>query len=238
MLNFFHAAERMYQRYGWYSSDGLLLLVTRISQYTFDKDDITFQELYETTGRDLIVCATEVEVCRVTYFSHTTHPNTSVVEAIVASASIPLLFQPSCIDGRPYIDGGVLNNFPMNYFISIEEKENSLGLLINSPDDNTGEECMDSFLNYGNRIVYAMLNKIQNLQISQMNSENILTLTVSGINPTEFNIPDEVKNRVINDGYIMTKAFFSRRQSAVPVIDTIRTAFMQLLYKYRTWKLK
>lgn len=36
-------------------------------------------------------------------------------DAIVASAAIPGVFPPVLIDGRPYIDGGVVNNTPISY---------------------------------------------------------------------------------------------------------------------------
>lgn len=34
----------------------------------------------------------------------------NAVDAVVARASIPVVFPPVVIDGRPYIDGGVVNN--------------------------------------------------------------------------------------------------------------------------------
>lgn len=39
----------------------------------------------------------------------------STIEAVVASAAIPGIFPPVVIDGRPYIDGGVVNNTPISH---------------------------------------------------------------------------------------------------------------------------
>lgn len=37
-----------------------------------------------------------------------------LIEAIVASCSVPLVFKPIEIDGIPYVDGGLLKNFPVS----------------------------------------------------------------------------------------------------------------------------
>ena len=44
-----------------------------------------------------------------------------IVKPIIASSSIPGLFEPTLIDGKQYIDGGVLNNLPVESFIDLLE---------------------------------------------------------------------------------------------------------------------
>lgn len=41
------------------------------------------------------------------------------VDAIVASAAIPAVFPPVSIDGRSYMDGGVVNNTPISHAIAL-----------------------------------------------------------------------------------------------------------------------
>lgn len=38
----------------------------------------------------------------------------NLVEAVVASCAVPLVFKPIVIDGVPYVDGGLLKNFPVS----------------------------------------------------------------------------------------------------------------------------
>lgn len=51
-------------------------------------------------------------------FSHRSHPDLSVMEAIYRSCSIPVLFQPSMTcsadtgETQCFMDGGILNNYP------------------------------------------------------------------------------------------------------------------------------
>lgn len=45
----------------------------------------------------------------------------NIVKPIIASSSIPGLFEPMLIDGKQYIDGGVLNNLPVESFMDLPE---------------------------------------------------------------------------------------------------------------------
>lgn len=63
----------------------------------------TFEEL----KTPLIVTATNLDACQPTHFN-----SGNLVDAICASASIPVIFNPREIDGVSYVDGGVLCNLP------------------------------------------------------------------------------------------------------------------------------
>lgn len=42
-----------------------------------------------------------------------------IIKPIVASSSIPGLFEPIAIDGNQFIDGGVINNLPLEHFLDL-----------------------------------------------------------------------------------------------------------------------
>ena len=54
------------------------------------------------------MAATNINSGKITYFQEG-----SVLDAVLASAAIPVLFDPVEIDGDLYVDGGVLDNFPL-----------------------------------------------------------------------------------------------------------------------------
>lgn len=56
----------------------------------------------------LIVCATDLNHARPKYFDHG-----NLIQAVIASASVPVFFNPVEIDGIFYTDGGVMNNLPL-----------------------------------------------------------------------------------------------------------------------------
>jgi len=77
--------------------------------------NITLKELYEHTKIDLHMYSTELDSFDMIDISHTTHPDWKVVEAVYASACLPILFAPLSMDGKLYCDGGLLCNYPLQY---------------------------------------------------------------------------------------------------------------------------
>ncbi|POY35089.1 patatin [Solitalea longa] len=64
----------------------------------------TFEEL----KTPLVVAATDIGNARVAYFS-----SGELIKPIQASSCIPAVFKPIEIDGKVYVDGGLLDNFPV-----------------------------------------------------------------------------------------------------------------------------
>jgi NTE family protein len=63
---------------------------------------------FEELKLPLYACATDINEGKSVYFYQG-----EIIKKIIASASIPVLFGPIEIDGRQYVDGGVLNNLPI-----------------------------------------------------------------------------------------------------------------------------
>jgi predicted acylesterase/phospholipase RssA len=79
-------------------------------------DDITFKQLYEYNKIDIHIYTTNIN----SYYlekvdlSHTTHPDLSIIKALSMSAAYPFAFKPVCSGEDCFIDGGLLNNYPLN----------------------------------------------------------------------------------------------------------------------------
>jgi predicted acylesterase/phospholipase RssA len=75
---------------------------------------LTFQELYEAYGKELSFVAYNYTQGRVDILSRATRPHMSCLEAIRLSCAIPVLFKKCWYDGDIYVDGGIVNNFPLD----------------------------------------------------------------------------------------------------------------------------
>lgn len=64
----------------------------------------TFEEL----KIPLYVAAANLNDGQIVYFHHG-----SIIDKVIASASIPVLFKPKIIDGKTFVDGGVFDNLPI-----------------------------------------------------------------------------------------------------------------------------
>jgi hypothetical protein len=96
----------------------------------FGRSRVTFAELQLLTQRELVIVVTEVRLGSVYTLSADTAPQADVVDAVISSMSIPVLFRPVRIRGlHPsmyFVDGGVLDNFPFHKF----PNESTIGLWI------------------------------------------------------------------------------------------------------------
>lgn len=80
--------------------------------------NLTFQQLHDSakTDVDLYVIATNLNTQFPEICSYQMTPNRKVVECVKASGAFPGYFKPVTIDSLTYVDGGVMNNYPIYTF--------------------------------------------------------------------------------------------------------------------------
>lgn len=77
---------------------------------------ITFEELFNKTKKKLIITGVCLNDNSLHYFSHDKCPNMNILKAITISISIPIIFKPCLYDDKLWIDGGIINNYPIDLF--------------------------------------------------------------------------------------------------------------------------
>jgi len=78
--------------------------------------NITLMELYNINKIEIHLYSTNLNSCRLEKIdiSYKTHPDLSVLKALSMSTSYPFIFQPVLEEDKCYVDGGILNNLPLN----------------------------------------------------------------------------------------------------------------------------
>lgn len=123
-------ALNYFETYG--IDDGINLekfLESLVKNKGFSKS-ITFQELYEKTKLILRCYAVELNSSSLIEFSYKSTPNMCVLFALRASMCIPGYFTPLIKDNKMYVDGGILNNYPID-LLSLEEQDRTFGITFN-----------------------------------------------------------------------------------------------------------
>jgi len=82
--------------------------------------DITLKDLYEKTQVDLHLYTTETTAFELVSLSHHSHPDWKLLDAIYASAGLPIFISPHIEDNKSYIDGSVFLNYPLKYCMEME----------------------------------------------------------------------------------------------------------------------
>lgn len=75
---------------------------------------ITLQQIYDIYKSTIILATVDIKHPREPiYLSHTNYPNLSAAKAARASSSIPVVFDPVYYEDKIFVDGGVLDLFPI-----------------------------------------------------------------------------------------------------------------------------
>jgi predicted acylesterase/phospholipase RssA len=87
----------------------------------------TLSQHYKLTGKHFIctaVCLTSKPYVR--YFSHITYPDLNIVDAVILSSSIPILFTKSEYQNELYIDGAISDRLPVNYLYNFIKEHSDI----------------------------------------------------------------------------------------------------------------
>jgi len=154
------------QIFNMYSKKGLydVSLMHLFFKPFFDAHDIslhiTCKEFFELTKIELHFFALEINSFLIDDISYKTMPDTELLTCAYMSASIPILCSPICIDGKCFIDGGVLSNYPLQYCIEKIGKENIHEIL---GFKKYSEESIVSNINENSTIIEFTTNIINKL---------------------------------------------------------------------------
>ena len=100
--------------------------------------DITLLKLYEHSKIELHIFITELKTFKLLDISYKTHPQMSLLEAVYKSSTLPFVFQPMWDNQTYYLDGGLLNNYPVNVCIKNgAKKADIIGIKYNISKDDT-----------------------------------------------------------------------------------------------------
>lgn len=152
--------------------------------------NITLKEFYNLTNIDMHFFATQLNKFDKISLNHITYPKMKLLTAIYISSCVPLLFKPYFLDNECYIDGGLLNNVPINDCLlnnKCEKNEimNFVNLLYNK--DNCKE--------YNNNIVYEYLNNDLDISI------NNIDISINNIDISNNDNDHDHDNDNNNDNY-------------------------------------
>lgn len=83
-------------------------------EYKTGKREFTLLELYERFNKVVICTSYNLTNNSCEYISYKTYPSIDCVTAVRASASIPFVFDECIINNNVYVDGGIVDNFPIH----------------------------------------------------------------------------------------------------------------------------
>lgn len=104
------------QLFGLDKGDKLTYVLNKLITAKKFNPNITLKELHNKTDKTLILTTTCLNTLKVEYLSWETYPELPLLKAIRMSISVPWFYTPVSHNGLLYIDGGCIDNYPINLF--------------------------------------------------------------------------------------------------------------------------
>lgn len=186
------------------------------------RTDITFEQFFIQTGINLIVTSVCLNTQETVFFEYNMNPQMSVILALKASMALPYLFASVTYKGLTYIDGGVLDNFPIDFF---RKKSDSQKFAKHYYDDidqqilginlhNSIKKSLKDILTIDQysiqlfECIYGAYNMQKQLTSNQNQNAHIITISIPKFQTFDFNVNNDDKKFLCDLGYDQTKKYF------------------------------
>ena len=83
--------------------------------------DMTMREFYEYSGIELHFFSLELNSFEIVDINYKTFPDIPVLQSVHMSCAVPMIIAPVCFDGKCFVDGGIISNYPIKYCIENEK---------------------------------------------------------------------------------------------------------------------
>lgn len=207
------------EKYGFYNCKNIMKMVTNSMTEKGISVDITFQQLYELTKKELILVVTNLSKDRTEYLSYKTTPNMKVVNSMRMTINIPIYFEAIKYKGDFYVDGATTNNFPIHpkypdgKDMFENELDKNLVLMLTKKDNEftSINNIEDYFMKVFKTLINIQMNVrydsykstkqiCENHSINKYN-EKIIDIEVSDIDMLNFSMKEEEKKKLFDIGY-------------------------------------
>ena len=177
----------------------------------------TLLDLYTHSNIELNIFSVNMTKFELERFSYKTRPDMKIIDAVYKSCSMPFIFQPQYYKNNCYVDGGVINPYPMNICIEDLTKENSkfdkkeiLGFkIVDDTLEPTKEDS--SIFQFGFYMIYRLIKENYNYICNEeIDYELIIPSSTLSMNDAQNIILDKnTRKKLIKEGEKYAKLFLT-----------------------------
>mgnify|MGYP003975499705 CR=1 FL=1 len=214
---------KLSQMIGFYNNNGLFnieFFESIINSLLLGKSlstDITLKEFYEFSNINIYFHTTELISMKLEIISHENYPDLPLIKALYMSCAIPMVFSPCFYNEKCFIDGGLLNNYPLSTYF--EKYPNNINNVIGFRSSKSSKKKKPKKLNSNDNIldllsVYTnhFINKLQTKK-NKIDIKYELEFNVGPINEKDFIgaiTCKESREKYLNDGYKEAEIFLGK----------------------------
>ncbi len=217
----------LFRKKGLYKNNIIKNLISKILQSKVDPN-ITLLDLYRKTGKDLVIIACNLNNKKGIYFHYCKYPDIKLIDAIMCSICIPGLITPYKIKNEYFVDGSIIESYPIwifnnmdllyrNKILDIDRyniPNTTLGIKLLGTDEKNDKYIDSTYSNIGTlktyieTIIDIIFLQYERININKKYIKQTLPIYTGNINSTDFNISKEIRKYLINCGINDAKKYF------------------------------
>ena len=177
----------------------------------------TLLDLYNHSKIELNIFSVNMTKFELERFSYKTQPDMKIIDVVYKSCSMPFVFQPQYYDNNCYVDGGVINPYPMNICLEDARKENPefdkkeiLGFKIVDDSLEPASE-QSSIFQFGFYMIYRLIKENYNYVCNEeIDYELMIPSSILSMNDAQkIVISKDERRKLIKDGEKYAKLFLN-----------------------------
>ena len=160
---------------------------------------LTLKDIKEIYNKNFTCITYNLTTQKTEYLNAETYPDLPCLTAIRMSSNLPLIFEKFQYNNNFYVDGGLTDNFPIDYGDKIGKKV--IGFLLDTHDDFNNNDS-DNIIEYIYKLMSVPIS--QSIELKTRNVSNnckIIRLDYSEIKIFNFNIDSKTKLEMFSFGY-------------------------------------
>lgn len=236
-LSYLGYVYRLYNYGGFFHGSDMYRWFGAALELKTGDPDITFKEVQDRYGVELIITGTCVNKRETHYYRPISNPNMPIRAAVRISCSIPFVFKPIRWNGDWLTDGGLTNNYPIWIFDKEAEEYNSkkgkvirdrtiklnpktLGISVLNKDDQEtyalfeGNDNINGNIDYTIAIISTILTQQNRVDIDREFWPQTLSVRCNKniTQSVNFNTSKDEKIIMIKDGIKSARKFIKNKE--------------------------
>ena len=196
--------DNFFQDFGIDNGQHFIIIVEKMLEAKDIDKHITFMELYKKTNINLIITSTCINDKTLHYISYKTYPDMPIITGMRTSSSVPFWFIPVKYDNKLFIDGGIMNNYPINLFYDCMDRV--IGVYLNEIRKSDEIDNLETFLN---SIVECLYEGVAETLIGNCHIQTI-KLSLPKVSMLTTTLDSNTKNILFQFGFTETIKFLDQ----------------------------
>lgn len=181
--------------------------------------DITFSELWATKKKNLVIVGTDLDSGVTRQYNHESSPMMPIRSAVRISASYPGLFTAVFDeDNHVLVDGGLLDNFPIDIFDVDGINPRTLGIVLRNSNKKQHMRAIGKCnpRDYIMSLIDALYNQAMKVHIKTTDWNRSIRIEVGDTSSFDFHLSEEQKEDLVARGRVGVNQFFLEQKMQRP----------------------